>query len=464
MQIGVKYSAGGKPRRFLLWVPKEYNSRVKSATSGTAAWNAKENAWSTPLDPTIIRHVLQQIPDIEIHKELRMYLDSLMNKQKLVSDIAVIDDPLDVTCRLYPFQRASVRVLDTAKRMILGHEPGLGKTPILCSTLDYSGCSVGRNLIVCPSSVKWSWVSHLREWAGIDDIVVVESQKVDAQDVDLIYRDHKKKLSHMLTNEEAKTIVIGYEMMRKLSKTLEYADYDSIIFDESHRIKNRKALTTQAAQRLQGNSAHIWLATGTPVRKDYDDLFTQLSMVDPDRFTSYWNFAAIHLDTVRNHFGGTDIVGLKDKQGFNAMMSSYLYQKRKVDVLPELPEKIYTPMEIPMVNTQDVFYRKLEKEARVLLTDGTPWTSQSVLEKIMALRQAALCPSIIGGPAGSAKLQVINELVEDLMSSGEQFLIFTCFRGFLDLLGELLYRKKVPTGVIHGGTYLLSRDTESSRT
>jgi SWI/SNF-related matrix-associated actin-dependent regulator of chromatin subfamily A-like protein 1 len=449
--------SSGNPKRFAVRCRFEDKERVKKAGSGTARWSKTDKVWTVPPDPVILKRLMGIFPDAVLSTELLDYIDSLYAKQKEIYLSTDISEPISPDSRLFPYQNSSVRVLDSAGSLILGHNMGLGKTPIVCAALDYIGAK--KVIIVCPSSVKWSWVDHLIEWAHREDLYVVESSKTKTDKAKVIQAKRDETLIKLLTEQDSLVLLMSYEMLRIHQKTLAEFDFDVIVFDEAHRLKNRKALATQAAFVVGNQCARKWLLTGTPIRNQYTDIFTLLSLIDPVRFSSYWNFVNTYLETVPNLFGGTDIIGLKNEEEFNSMLSVYMYKLTKEEVLPDLPAKIYTDMNIPMNPKQLEIYQEMENEMIVYFQQeiesgqavSTLVSAPTTVAQIIRLRQICLSPRLIGGPEDSAKLDLLYDLLKDLMSAEERVIIFSYFREFIKLVASMLDHIAVPYGEIVGG-------------
>jgi len=429
---------------------------IKSVSCGTARWSNRDKVWTVPPDTTILRRVVECFPDYSISGHLKMHLANLMERQQEIYSSSSVDAPVaEGEPKLMPFQNASVRVLESAGSFILAHQMGLGKTPIVCQALEYIGAA--KNIVVCPSAVKWSWVDHLHQWADIHDVYVLESSNVKTDLATVLYQKRSEKLYEILKNENV-TLVMGYEMMKKHLKDLMKYEYDAIVFDEAHRLKNRKAQVTQAAMQMTQVCARRWLLTGTPVRNDYTDLYSLLAIVDPQRFTSYWNFVHLYLETTPNIFGGVDIVGLKNDQDFNAMLSVYMYKLTKEEVMPELPEIIYHNTRLPLNDKQQKSYEQMEDDFMLYIKEQADETGNiepiitaaNTVSKIIRLRQICLMPEIIGGPRDSAKLEWLEEQVEDLLAQGERLIIFSFFKDFIKYIGEMLNEKGLVYGEITG--------------
>jgi len=444
--------------RFTISCDPEFNQIVKAGSGGTAKWT-KDGVWTIPPDPTILRNIANIHSVYEMSPQLQAHLDEKRERQEELYYQSSIDDPVSEggERELLPFQNASVRALDAAGSFILAHQMGLGKTPIVCQALEYTGAS--RNIIVCPAAVKWSWVDHLKKWGDTHNIYVLESKKVKTDMAEVIYsRGNPKKKVQEAINKESVTIVLGFEMLRKFVDLFATKEYDVMVIDEAHRVKNRKAQNTQAVMRLCNNCARRWLLTGTPIRNDYTDLWSLLAIVDPDRFSSYWNFVNVYLETVTNIFGGTDIVGLKDEEAFNTMLSVYMYKLTKKEVLPELPDIIRTQETMPMNKEQQEMYDEMEKDFITTIyneaEDGTDIekiiTAPNTVAKIMTLRQICLSPATIEGPRDSAKIDWLNDRIEHILDEEEGILIFSFFKRFINLVEEVLDHHGIDYGIITG--------------
>ena len=430
---------------------------IRMASFGTSTWRRKDKTHSCPADPVIAARVLEYIPEIRIDQSVTDWSERMIQQQQDAIKSTRDRSPL-TTMPLVPFQMSSVRFLSTARRCILGHEMGTGKTPISCVALDYVDAS--KVLIVCPNSVKWSWVDHLRKWSSQRNIYVLESALVPGNPGAFVLagntRDREDHIAKTLTLCDECVLIVNYAQLRIHQKTFKAFDYDVIIADEAHRVNNRKAQQTEAFVSVARHAAYVWMLTGTPVRNRYTDLYTLLSVCDTNRFSSYWNFVNIYMQSVPGLFGGVEIIGLKDPERFNSMLSTFMYRVTKKEAMPQLPDKYYQDYRLVMVPKQHKLYAQMEQEFLISiekqLEDGnkleTILRAPNVAAQLIRLRQICLTPEILGGPPESAKLEALKEIIEDLDGS---FIIFTCFRKFIPYIQELLDSMDIPYGEIVGG-------------
>ncbi len=454
--LTLKRTPSGVPDRLHLKCSHGAKDLAHKVGRGTARWAATLKRWTYPVDPVIIRNVIQEFPHAQISDDLLEYLDRGVKQQQLLWDVTQDTSPF-ADNRLWPYQCASVRFLLEGKRVVLAHDMGLGKTVIGCAAIAAQGGS--RVLIVCPNSVKWSWVDHIQEWADREDIYVLGIDKP---------REHVEVLSGTRTERNAAlwklfgtttacVLVTNYEQVGIHQKVLTDHDWDIVIVDEAHRIKNPKTARSKAIKAVADKAAYFWPMTGTPMRNCYSDFFGILHAVDPVRFSSYWNFIRLHLDSVPGIWGGVEILGPADRTAFNAMLASYMFRRTKEEVLPDLPDKIVIDRPLTMPEDQAAAYQQMEKEFILYITKqldngdvlGDILYAPETIAQIIRLRQICLTPEILGGAPSSAKLEALYDIFEGM--DGERMIVYTCFKAFLPYIKNILDELEIPYGEIVGG-------------
>jgi len=467
MRLDLSLTKDHRPKRLVFYCPYDYKWLAQEAGRGTGRFSKKDKAWTYPVEPLIVKHIKEQIPDVEIGDNLKKYLDDLADKQRRVLRATENDAPLDDSS-LWDFQRASVRFLNEVGKGILGHEMGTGKTPIAASAIDY--LTLAKVIVICPNAVKWSWVNHIKEWAGREDIYVVEPKKGKDKAENGVISGTKdfrgEEIEKLLFKNREVILVMNYEQARIHSDTLKQFDIDAVISDEAHRLKNRKARRTQEISSIVPSARFLWLCTGTVFRNSYDDIYSLLNMCDPVRFSGYWNFVNFYLDYVEHPFGGIEIIGPKDENEFSHMLATYMFRVTKKDVMPSLPDKIITEYPIPLSEQQKKDYDSMEKELMLViekeLDDGKEIEeiirAENVVSQMIRLRQICLSSRLLGSNDASAKLDFLDEILDDVCFEGNQVIIFTYFREFAEAIKELVEDKGISYGCILGGQTSQQRD------
>lgn len=150
----------------------------------------------------------------------------------------------------YPYQREGIAYGLNAKRLIIGDEPGLGKTLQSIGIVDTANAYPC--LVICPSSLKINWQ---REFEKFTD----KSAKVLDNNV-------RSTWGYLLSMGVHQVAIVNYESLRKFfvwdikgdDKQFRLKDvvfcphinvFKSVIIDESHRVKDP---TTQQSIYAKG--------------------------------------------------------------------------------------------------------------------------------------------------------------------------------------------------------------------
>ncbi|XP_042146804.1 DNA repair and recombination protein RAD54B isoform X2 [Ixodes scapularis] len=158
---------------------------------------------------------------------------------------------------------------------ILADEMGLGKT-LQCITLvwtllrqgPYGGYPVLRRIIIItPSSLVKNWVKEFKKWLPNSNLRIY-------------YVDQKNKVEGFLRQPSLyPVLILSYEMYLRVSDSLANINFDLLICDEAHRLKNANIKIAGSLQNL-GITRKI-LVTGTPVQNDLQEFFTLIDFCNP---------------------------------------------------------------------------------------------------------------------------------------------------------------------------------------
>ena len=274
-------------------------------------------------------------------------------------------------------------------------------------------------------------------------------------------------------------LIVHYEAVVKFNFILAKHQYSTIVVDEAHRIKNhgtraKPIARTRAVKSLKG-FRKIAL-TGTPWDKNPGEIWSILNWLEPKKFTSYWQFMDEHINVesimiggwkdkkTGKKVGGTLVpknYTLKDPKAFVEMLKSHMIRRRKLTVMPELPQIQITHIPIEIGITQRKAYEAIKhvKDMEVAFEDlSEPMFIQHVLTKLVRLLQCASDPQGLGlVTIPSAKLDWLADWCDD--NPHESVLIFSRYRKTAERAARLVNADTL----IMGGSALKTSLTASRR-
>jgi SNF2 family DNA or RNA helicase len=157
-------------------------------------------------------------------------------------------------------------------------EVGVGKTPPMVRWIENSGFE--KTLVVCPNSIPENWQKEIATWSSLSSVI--------------LRGDRKKRLE--LLGKDYSVYIINYEGVSVIFQELLFKQFDAIIADEAHHIKNwrgsrktptRAWLVRQLARYIRNRKA----MTGTVLTNDIEDVWAMCEFVDPKILgMNFWQY------------------------------------------------------------------------------------------------------------------------------------------------------------------------------
>lgn len=329
---------------------------------------------------------------------------------------------------LWDYQKATLDYLLKRRGGINGDQPGLGKTPTsiaFCNEVE-----AYRILVIVPASVRLQWGERIREWSTIPQVRVSVMLKV---------KDGIHPTAHYQ--------VISYEAARNpaIIKAIGKSEWDVMICDEAHKMKNIDALTTRAIlgnnkgeyhhgdEKIPaiGQHAKMKLAlTGTPLLNRPSEAFTLLRYFDHEAidFLGWEAFKDRY-----NHQADMKTIEGKRFKLERTSLESELQNRLRVNVMARHEKKdVFTLMKPPRYGVVRVEENGAVKGA--LDAEGMLGLS---IEEIQTTKDF----KILGHIAEARRLmgiaiapQVIDYATDFLEGSEEKLVIFGWHLQVLDML------------------------------
>ncbi len=320
----------------------------------------------------------------------------------------------------YPHQVEAIEYITNRANVPLFDEQGLGKTKIvieaLCNNMEQG--IIDGALIICKKSLIGNWKDEIETHSYLKYIV-------------LRGRDNEKGLKFMgysnfyIINYES---VIGeVERLKMFLKIRKMA----IVLDESHKIKNPAAKTTEAILELKDLAKKRIIISGTPIANKPLDLWAQFYFLDNGTIlgSDYNEFKKIYSIDLKDD----DLPEQKEKfSKLREIILSNSIRRLKKDVL-ELPEKIYIDKYVQIEGQQKRIYDMLKGELYIEITNINGKKiiddSEEILKKLLRLAQIASNPYLIDKAYNEtpAKFPLLDTTIENIIEQKEKVIVWSCF-------------------------------------
>lgn len=404
---------------------------------------------------------------VKLPPRISAYRDELMKVQTAVDDMRIkenvtpiVQPPVKANLFQHQVRGYNMALINFTLRRGFGFlfEMGCGKTltAIAVAGTLYSERKINKLLVVAPTSVCSVWPEDFGKFADFPHLEKImlgtKSQRL-------------KQLKELesFPCEALKVAVINYESVWRddiFDKLVEF-NADMIICDESQRIKTHDAQQSKAMHNLGDLARYKLILSGTPVQNNAVDLYSQYRFLDPTVFGSnFYKFR--NRFCVMGGFNRRQIVNYKDLDLLIKKEHSIAYRVTKKEAL-DLPEQTFETRYITLTPSEKKLYNTLKKESATELANGETISASTVLTKLLRLQQFTGGFVIADGEEkpqqiGSGKINALEDIVDDyVIDSGKKLVIFARFRAELDLIQNLLDKKKLKYGVIYGDIKLSDR-------
>lgn len=328
---------------------------------------------------------------------------------------------------LYKFQEEAIaKMLKSLDRnathaCLNSCEMGLGKTiqAIFCA----KELKAKYILVLCPAIMRLVWEKEVLTWHNGSKVKVVltssdVSKSFDYKDSITYYTICSYDLAHRPT------------VLSKLSKL----KYDLLVLDESHYLKNRRALRTRAAlANLWQCSAYKILLSGTPCSVSVTDLFTTCHAIMPEVFKSFTDFAEEYCQKryspwTYNHI---EYYGIKNAEKLSKIMRDNFYIRyTKEEVLPELPDKIWQNIYLPV---------KYAIKPSSKSEEETLANELAIMKRCIETGKEPPVPTCLANHLklqGEYKIEPAAEFIQELLDQGKPVVCYAWHRSVIAGLAE----------------------------
>jgi len=327
---------------------------------------------------------------------------------------------------------------------ILADDMGLGKTVQTIAhllRLKEKGALKGTSLIVVPTSLLANWEKEIQKFAP--DL----SFKT-------IYGKNRKEQIESAFKEKTDIVITTYNLILRDKELYKNKEFFYIILDEAQKIKNHRTKTYQAIVSLNGK--YRLALSGTPIENNLSELWAIFNFLMPGFLGNFSNFKKQFQTPIEK---GDERI----KELLNKRVRPFILRRKKTDVLKELPPKVEIVKFVRFSDKEAKLYESIrvlmEKEVRKAIENyGFKRSQIYILEALLKLRQICCHPSLLKLEEAkkvkeSSKLQLLEELLEELRSEGRKVLVFSQFVSMLKIIEkEILIKKNFSYEMLTGET------------
>lgn len=249
---------------------------------------------------------------------------------------------------------------------ILGDDMGLGKTVQVAAFLAAAFGKTGderdakrmrqmryfndrwypRILIVCPGSLLMNWRNELNRWGWWH--------------IDIFHGPNKDDVLGTARAGLLEVMITTYDTYKNSSSSLNMVQWDAVIVDECHRLKDRYSSTTKAMMEVNA-LCRIGL-TGTAIQNRYEELWTLLDWTNPGQFGSIAEWKATicrPLSVGQSHDATMAQLSLARQTASKLvenLLPQYFLRRMKTLIADQLPKKTDRVVFCPLTDLQREAY------------------------------------------------------------------------------------------------------------
>lgn len=452
------------------FVSFEYDSNLVSIikSMGTRVYIPDKKTWEIP--ESAVPMLMSRLHDYDVLLRGEMRHETPESHAQLPSGFVFTTKP-------YKHQMEGVIYGLEHESFLLGDDQGLGKTKEI---IDIAMCrkqtdGLKHCLIICGiNGNKYNWADEVKIHSR-EDSWILGTRFTKRPPIKMIEGSTKDKMEDLnniphqffwITNietlrggsfkeKQGKRTVIRFPIAEKIQELCDRGIIGMIAFDEAHKAKNPDSQQGKALLSIDCKGPKIPMS-GTFVLNNPLDLYLPLKWAG---FETHSFYAYKQHYCTMGGFGGKEIVGYKNLDELRSMVSKVMLRRVKGDVL-DLPPKVHTIEWVDAYPEQKSLYKDVRDQVRDNIDKVK--VHPDPLSEMLRLRQVTGYPGILSSTVTkSAKMDRMEELVEDEVSVGGKAIIFSNWSEMTNVIRHKL--KKYNPAYITGEVGSVQRMEEKDR-
>lgn len=320
----------------------------------------------------------------------------------------------------YDYQKEGILFGLDRHRLLIGDEPGLGKTLQSIGIVDTAAAYPC--LVICPSSLKINWQREFEKFTDKKALVLDNATRTS--------------WPYLLGMGMFSVAIVNYESLKKFfvwdingGKTFTLKDvvfnrdikiFKSVIMDESHRLKDPTAQQTMFTRGIVEGKEWRILLSGTPVVNHAQDLVAQLAI----------------MGRLLSDFGGRGkfLADYGENENLSEL-SAKLYdtcmiRREKSKVLTQLPDKQRTDLHVDISNREE--YDLAAADLAAYLREYTECSDREIRRK---MRMEALVKFMtLRSLASKGKVKQATDFIRNFLANGKPLIVFCSLKEIVKAL------------------------------
>ncbi len=279
-------------------------------------------------------------------------------------------------------------------------------------------------LLVCPTSVLGNWEREVKKFAPtLKAIVHHGDRRLQGQ-------------AFASSAQDSHLVITSYALIPRDLKSLKTVSWQSIVLDEAQNIKNPEAKQSQAVRELEADFRVA--LTGTPVENRLSELWSILDFLNPG-YLGPKNFFQRRFAVPIERYGDTTSLAT-----LRSLTQPFILRRLKTDrdIIQDLPEKQEMTVFCGLSAEQAALYQAVVDQSLKDIDAAEGIQRKGIILALLTkLKQICNHPALFRGNDSSgtfrnrsAKLQRLEEMLEEAVSEGDRALIFTQFAEWGKLL------------------------------
>ena len=389
---------------------------------------------------------------------------------------------------LFQYQKEVVTFCLGRQNALIVLPCGSGKTPIIISLfLDAKkrGLIKGPGLIVVKATLKTQWGKEVEKFSNLK-ASVLDTEKAVCSGIKSKISRRKKKLENLTDKEKISELnteieelekeynkqfnnqfnnvdlyIANYETLKDnaVRKELHKRKIDFIAADEIHYAKNYSAARSKALCEFS-NVKMRFGATATPIQKNPEDAYSIMKFIAPTLFPSHSAFCSMYL-----RYSGYGIVcGSKNENHLRQKLTPLMIVKNKEEISSSLPDVVpitrYCSMDQKQIDMTEQILEEIkslkEQQEEIMKRYNNPSKAKedgqmialnanivarqtfaqelADSELLLSMSDSEMAQNYLTQSKINAKLDLLVELLEEIIPSGEKVCVFSKYKRMQDII------------------------------